>query len=212
VLETSSTIAVEDSSLPQIAGVNVAEGVNRVAGNRKLYLSLLAEFVSKQAAAAIEIANAVDAGDCKLAERIAHTVKGVAGNLGIPDVQLAAQKLEKAIHEEQESVPTLLDQFAITMRVHTNSIKHALSPGEQLQHPTSAFDRERATIAVKRLRTLLEANDGDSLEAYQSLREAVAGVIDPGLLDALGDTINQFEFTEALLKLEQVAQFCGNGK
>jgi hypothetical protein len=65
---------------------------------------------------------------------------------------------------------------------------------------------------VKRLRTLLEANDGDSLEAYQSLREAVAGVIDPGLLDALGDTINQFEFTEALLKLEQVAQFCGNGK
>jgi len=33
--------AVAETPLPQVAGVNAADGLNRVAGNRKLYLNLL---------------------------------------------------------------------------------------------------------------------------------------------------------------------------
>jgi CheY-like chemotaxis protein len=206
---TSQAVSVgADSALPQIAGVNVADGLNRVAGNRNLYVNLLSQFVSQQAGAATQIAAALDADDRKLAERIAHTIKGVAGNLGISDVQSAAQKLEKAIRESQESVPTLLDQFAITLRVHVNSISQAL-PGSAPSHlTTKAFDRARAATAVSRLRALLEANDGDSQEAFQVLHEAVIGVVDPQHLDALGQTINNFEFEKALMELKEIAQLC----
>lgn len=84
----------EELVLPQIAGVNIADGLNRVAGNRSLYVKLLSQFVSQQAGAATQIAAALDAGDRKVAERIVHTVKGVAGNLGISDVQSAARDCE----------------------------------------------------------------------------------------------------------------------
>src|SRR5262249_6757802 len=57
-----------ESVLPQIAGVNVADGLKRVAGNRNLYVKLLSQFVSQQAGAATQIAAALDAGDRKLAE------------------------------------------------------------------------------------------------------------------------------------------------
>jgi CheY-like chemotaxis protein len=197
-----------EAALPQIAGVNVADGLNRVAGNRNLYINLLSQFVSQQAGAATQIAAALDADDRKLGEHIAHTVRGVAGNLGISDVQSAAQKLEKAIRDSQDSIRTLLDQFAITLRVHVNSISHAL-PGPAPSHPaTVTFDRARAAKAVSRLQVLLEANDGDSQEAFQVLREAVIGVVDPRYLDVLSQMINNFEFERALVKLNEIAELC----
>jgi two-component system sensor histidine kinase/response regulator len=197
-----------ESAPPQIAGVNVAEGLNRVAGNRNLYVKLLSQFVLQQADAATQITTALDDGDRTLAERIAHTVKGVAGNLGISDVQCAAQKVEKAIRESQDSIPALLDQFAITLRVHVNSISHGLRGSVASQPATMAFDRERAANAVRRLQSLLEANDGDSQEAFQVLHEAVVGVVDTRHLDDLSETINNFEFEQALVKLKEIAQLC----
>jgi two-component system sensor histidine kinase/response regulator len=208
---TSKTMSArigEELVLPQIAGVNVADGLNRVAGNRNLYVKLLSQFVSQQAGAATQIAAALDAGDRKMAERIAHTVKGVAGNLGISDVQFAAQKVEKAIRDGQDSVPMLLDQFAITLRVHVNSIAQALPGPAPFQPATVPFDRESAASAVSRLQALLEANDGGSQEAFQVLYESIVGVVDTRHLDDLSETINNFEFEQALMKLKEIAQLC----
>jgi two-component system sensor histidine kinase/response regulator len=194
--------------VPQIAGVNVIDGLNRVASNRSLYLKLLSQFVSQQAGAATQIATAIDAGDRKLAERIAHTVKGVAGTIGISDVQSAAQKLEKGIRDGQDSVPMLLDQFAITLRVYVNSITQALPHSAPFQPVTLPFDPERAASEVRRLEALLEANDGDSQEAFQVLHDAVVEVVDARCLDELSETINNFEFEHALVKLQEIAQLC----
>ena len=94
--------ASDEVILPEIAGINVADGLNRVAGNRRLYRDLLGQFAAKQGDAAAQISAALESGDSKLAERIAHTVKGVAGNLAIAEVQSAAQKVEKAIREGQD--------------------------------------------------------------------------------------------------------------
>ena len=66
--------------MPDIAGVDLADGLNRVAGNRRLYRDLLGQFAKKQGDAAAQISAALENRDAKLAERIAHTVKGVAGN------------------------------------------------------------------------------------------------------------------------------------
>jgi HPt (histidine-containing phosphotransfer) domain-containing protein len=63
------------------------------------------KFAAKQGNAADQISVALEGGDRQLAERIAHPVKRVAGNIGIGGVNSAAQKLEKAIREGQDSVP-----------------------------------------------------------------------------------------------------------
>src|ERR1700742_282604 len=89
--------AGNEVTLPEITGIKVADGVKRVAGNKRLYRSLLTQFADKHSEAAVEISAALKSGDLALAERIAHTVKGVAGNIGMAEVQFASQKLEKAI-------------------------------------------------------------------------------------------------------------------
>jgi two-component system, sensor histidine kinase and response regulator len=214
--ETSAAAAapVNEVALPPIAGVNIADGLNRVAGNRRLYRDLLSQFAAKQAGAATEIAAALDANDHQTAERTAHTVKGVAGNLGITSLQAAAQKLEKAIRESDPSSSALLDQFALALRMHVNAISEALhDSAPEPESPPEAFDAARAASAVSQLRTLLEASDGDAQEAFQQLRDSVAAAVEKSDLDALNESINNFEFEQALAKLDEIAHLCEqNGK
>src|SRR5262249_57360217 len=86
----SQAPVLDADSLPSVEGLDTAAGLMRVAGNRRLYAKLLRQFVAQQAEAPARISEALTAGDHAAAERVAHTVKGVAGNLGAGGVQAAA--------------------------------------------------------------------------------------------------------------------------
>ena len=70
-----------------LEGVDTRGGLARVMGNASLYIDLLGRFVSGQHDACTRIAQALDAGNAELARRLAHTLKGVAGNIGALSVQ-----------------------------------------------------------------------------------------------------------------------------
>jgi HPt (histidine-containing phosphotransfer) domain-containing protein len=197
--------------LPEIPGIKVADGLNRVAGNRRLYRDLLGQFAAKQGDAAAQVSTALESGDRNLAERIAHTVKGVAGNLGISDVQTVAQKLEKALHGSEETVSALIDEFARVMGTQVQAIEKALRDSTTARQETvqaPPFDKETAAAAIAQLRRLLEASDGDTEASFLSLQNAVAGVVERPHLDALNESINDFDFDSALVKLEEIAERC----
>ncbi|HEX8800495.1 MAG TPA: response regulator, partial [Terriglobales bacterium] len=84
----------DEETLPEIEGVDVFRGLQRVAGNKRLYRGLLAEFVAKQGSTGVQIASALESGDRNLAERLAHSAKGVAGNMGINVTFQLAGELE----------------------------------------------------------------------------------------------------------------------
>jgi PAS domain S-box-containing protein len=196
--------------LPEIVGINLADGLKRVAGNRQLYRDLLGEFTVKQGHAAAEISIALERGDLKLAERIAHTVKGVAGNLGITEVQRVAENLVMAIHES-EKVSVSLVQFASVMDAQVPAIEKALldsaSPGPK-EMPTSPFNAEAAVVAIARLRIVLEAGDSDADELFNSLQDAVGGAVEKKQLEGLSASISDFDFDAALVKLDEIANRC----
>ena len=199
--------------LPEITGINLVDGLKRVAGNRRLYRDLLGQFADKQGDAAAQISAALKGGDQKLAERIAHTVKGVAGNIGITGVQTAAQRLEKAIREGHDSVPALLDEFATTLGNQVHAIEHAMrasAPAAPAEAQSSRFKPEAASGAIARLRVLLEASDGDTEEAFRSLQDAVSGAVAKTQLDALKASINDFDFEAALAKLREIGVHCSS--
>ena len=197
--------------LPEIAGVNQADGLKRVAGNRRLYRDLLGQFAAKQSDAAAQVSAALESGDRQLAERIAHTVKGVAGNIGITGVQSAAQKLEKAIREREPGVTGMLNDFASLMSAQVQAIAQALrdsQPASAEVESTAPFSPEAAVAAIARLKGLLKASDGDAAEAFRELQTAVAGAVEKPQLDALGASINDFDFEAAILRLDEIAESC----
>jgi CheY-like chemotaxis protein len=194
-----------------IAGINVASGLRRVAGNEHLYRDLLMRFVLKQAKASEDLSAALANGNNKEAERIVHTIKGVAGNLGIADVQAAALALDTAIHEGREFIPAMLDTLTRTMRRQAEAITRALqqtTPAAEKESQAFPYNEAVASEAITRLRKLLETSDGSAEEAFRDLLKSVDGAVDKAPLDSLRAFIDEFDFEAALAKLEEIAHTC----
>ena len=81
-------------ALPNLPGVKVAASVRRIGGNITLYYSLLEKFRTNQLQVVFEIRKAMAADDPKTAERLAHTLRGIAGTLGAETLQGQAEQLE----------------------------------------------------------------------------------------------------------------------
>jgi len=197
-----------DIAIPEIAGINSVDGLKRVAGNKRLYLDLLAQFADKQGDANAQIGTALQRGDRKLAERIAHTVKGVAANIGITEIQSAAARVEKAIREGDPEISEPLEQLASLLNSQVRSIRKALashSSADGNDGKGSPFVAEQASAAVVRLKALLEENDGEAGEAFLGLRKAVGRHAEESLLEALGAAVNDFDFDTAMATLGQIA-------
>jgi two-component system, sensor histidine kinase and response regulator len=142
------------------------------------------------------------------AERLAHTVKGVAGNIGMIHTQEAAGKLEKALRDNDPAIPSLLLELESAVASQISSIGSALS--ETMSHVANAseFDADAAAAAIAQLEALLAANDGDAGEGVQAVIQLVTGQVDAQMLARLRASIDEFDFDSARTMLGQIAAAC----
>ncbi len=84
-------------TLPDLEGFDTRLGLLRVNANVKLYKNLLLKFLESNESAVDDIRGNYNSGDKETAIRIAHTLKGVAGNLGHEILQEEAAKVEQEL-------------------------------------------------------------------------------------------------------------------
>ena len=194
--------------LPSLEGLNVQDGLGRVAGNRKLYLKLLRQFVDQQGLAPAEIAEALARQDISVAERLAHTVKGVAGSLGMGAVQQVAATLEKAIAAKTDSaaLAPLVGNFSTVLEDFVKRLDAALPKAETVSSPVApdaAFDPDKAKKIAQEMIGHLNNFDpaaADCLEAHRDLFRALL----PGEGFATFEKeVNDFVFSDALARLQK---------
>jgi HPt (histidine-containing phosphotransfer) domain-containing protein len=174
-----------------------------------LYRDLLCQFAARQGAAGVQIASAFENGDHNLAERLAHSIKGIAGNLGINCIFHLAGKLERSLREANEDVPLLLKEITSELDRQVPAIQRALkaeSPDQRREGDDWILDPALARALVGRLRALLEASDADAPAAYVNLKDVLRGAVDETKMDTLGAAINLFDFEAALIKLKEIAE------
>ena len=98
-------------ALPNLPGVKVAVSVRRIGGNVALYYSLLEKFKTNQLQVVSQIREVMTANDPKTAERLAHTLRGIAGTLGAESLQSQAEQLENCFKNGSSGdVESLLTQ------------------------------------------------------------------------------------------------------
>ena len=169
--------APKPDDLPCIEGLDTKDGLARVAGNRKLYLKLLRQFDEQQGPVVGQISAALAAGDVALAERLAHTLKGVAGNIGAKAVQAAAGALEKLIRARaaaaevdsaKREVAAALDPLVAQLQVALRPPQSAIpAPAPALPAVNPAQSRE-AAAQMARLLSEFDPGATDFIEANQS--------------------------------------------
>ena len=198
--------AATEIALPEIEEIDVADGLKRVAGNKRLYRSLLEQFAAKQCDAGKQIGEALRNGDRERAERIAHTLKGIAGNIGIGLVQAMAGKLEKAIRDGDASADSLVADLGVVLDPLVIRLQTALANAAPTAAPLTDFDAGRAGAAMARLKSLIEDSDGDAADAVEEFATAIVGRVDAASLDALRDSIANFDFDAARSRLDEITR------
>lgn len=188
--------------IPDILGIDTEGGLRRVLGNADLYLDLLRRYSEGQRGAVEAIREALSCGDRLLAERVAHTIKGVSGNLGAGEAQEKAGKLESAIREglSGPKVEDLLRGLSAIMAPLIDRIETALkgsaasAPGTKKGGGVSPSAEE----ALKRLIRYTEDSDSEALTYFNSTREQLRGMLGPEDFLALETSMRAYDFPAAL--------------
>ena len=200
-LEPAGKKIAEDKLPGSLAGIDIEEGIRRVGGNRKLYRKLLVEFFQDHSEDIHAIRQALDQEDLATAQRIAHTIKGVAGSIGAGDLQCDAESLETAFKEAQQDLyPALLsrleDALAPVMQGLAVLSAHGETeePGKEDGGP---MDVEAILPLLDELQTLLEEMDPEAEEKAAALKARLGAGAHLGLVNTLSKQVGEFEFEEA---------------
>ena len=201
--EPASAAVAEADELPEVAGLNVAEGLVRVAGNKKLYRKLLRQFANTEADAPQRIASALADKDRTLAERLAHTVKGVAGNIGAHAVQNAAAHLEKAIkgsapEAEIEALRVVLGQCLAPL---IQGLQTALEGKDGEAGSAPAADPEQVKVAVEQLSRYLAESDAAAIDCFESAAPQLRTLFSAPEFEHFASLIENYAFSEAYEQL-----------
>ena len=193
---------------PSLPGIRVDRGLLHVAGNRKLYLKLLHQFHQKYEDVAIRLRELLGAGDIAGAQRLAHTLKGVAGNLGAEELFKIAGKMDAHLKAADPKSAGEVLQNTLTLALHTVMSGLASLPEEAKATPApsmQALERDKISALGKQLAKLLDAGDSRAVECFQELHAAFHG--DEAWhvpLSALEQQIDDFDFDEAAQTLAQL--------
>ncbi len=185
-----------------LAGVAADVWGRDLAGYRKY----LRRFAEGYAGAGFEIARLFDAGDREAAFALAHKIAGVAGNLGLPEIERLARAVDSELHEGRpiaaavDALQAAIDQVLATMKAWLDN--ESAAPGVSSTGPVAPVDKAAVTPLLRDLRAAL---DRDSPRHAEPLLAELAGHLPVDMLTGLRERIDAFDFRGGEAQLRDLA-------
>ena len=202
-------------AIPNIPGIDTEGGLRRVVGNKVLYMDLLRRYCEGQRGAAERIREALASSDRSLAERIAHTLKGVSGNIGAGDVQSVAGEIEAGIGgaQPETAIEELLERLSAIVAITMNNINVGLA---EAMKSIPAAEKPNAPARsleemVGKLWRYAEESDSEALDYLESVRDELSALCDRNNFDKLEESIRAYDFSSALDMLKLLSGRRGSG-
>ncbi len=193
---------------PNMRGIDIEAGLKRLNGNRKLYRKLLIDFSRIYSSYAEDIRKALEQSNTEVSLGLAHTIKGVAGNISAYDIQDIAGKLETAIMQKEAAEwAGLLNELDKALKQFDTLIMEltATNAAEDLNRKQPLNLAEVEPILHDLARFIWE----DNVDAEISLEELQKSIGDTRFseeLTALAESISNYDFEAAKAPLQRIAK------
>ncbi|RQO53504.1 hypothetical protein DBR47_24110 [Paucibacter sp. KBW04] len=188
-----------------VPGLELRLGLRRAAGNPLLYLAMLRDFLLSRAQACSEI-EALLLKDRKASERAAHTLKGLAGNIGASAVQAAAAQVEEGFREELSLVQIVarITPLRVLLAALIEALQAAL-PEEGSLTEFRPLDEAEVEAQLQALQSLLQRDDPEALDHFKQHSAALRPRL--GEVHAeIAEALDRFDFDRASHSLKGVLQ------
>ena len=213
---SSCKLAAKDSSLERLLaeaeavasslGVNFVQGLQRLEGNEELYIRLLRSFCREQQDISSKAEVILQEKNFQEIRYIAHSLKGVAGNIGMPSIQKKAGEVESLLNTEtppaevvEESFRVLVQQVAAViayLEERISNTKEMEQEDDSIQ--LSLAERSKAIKLLQHLSMLLEQSDFSSLQFLEEQQEQIRPFLGRQVFFQLLGCIEGFNFDSAL--------------
>jgi HPt (histidine-containing phosphotransfer) domain-containing protein len=194
--------------LATLPGIDARAGLSTTMGDEALYRRQLLKFLGSQANFPAAFAQALAAADHPTAERLAHTLRGVAGNIGAHALSESAATLEAACREQAATsrlaaLSAAVEQ-SLSLVVQGLESLQSRAPGSHPGPGTGAAAEPAPIDALKRVRELLADADSAALEALESIPGHWAHGTRAEGLRALRRAADAYDFEGAVEHLDQL--------
>ncbi len=205
---TAVTPVAADAIPQDVPGLDTPLGLRRVMGKQALYLRLLRKFVAGHTTGLAPLAQALDAGDHATAERFAHTLKGLAGNIGASALQGAMDPVEMALRARREPahIHALLVQPAALLADLLTHLEAKLPP--ELPLALAPSDPAKMAAVCRHLRDLLADDDSQAADVLREHAPLLQTALGAGYR-AVEIAVGNFDFETALDTLRTTAVLAG---
>ncbi len=194
-----------DSRSLDIPGIDTQAAQKRSGGNQQRYVSLLQRFADAYVGTVREIYTALKAKDSATAQRIAHSLKGAAANLGANALATAAGNVELAIKTESEIEPALVEMER-TLSAAVSAIQKTLPSSEKVESILSGNgDPSLVLQPLSRLKNLLEADDSEAAEFILEVQSSFSEVLSRTEIETLAQMVGNFDYESALRAVSGIA-------
>jgi two-component system sensor histidine kinase/response regulator len=211
-------VKVETDALP---GLDKALALQRLNGNLTLWHKLLGRFADSQADAIHRIESALQQGDLATASREAHTLKGVAGNIGATELMHRAATVETRLKQSMLAghdpiiEATLAEPMRTLQQVHGALLTHLIAFSQTTGKPHTppsgqaidlTVDLTELAKEIDLLSSLLAANNARAIKQVDAIADKLNRLGQAEAATELNRRISRYEFDEALIVLNQAAQ------
>ncbi|MAZ89372.1 MAG: hypothetical protein CL693_17210 [Cellvibrionaceae bacterium] len=188
------------NELPYLDGVDVVQGLQRCGGNSELYLRLLMKFSNRERSFSERSRQALEDQDFVGLGDYAHSLKGVAGNLAIVDVERNAERLQTACRERDNDGS--IEVILIDLERDVNKVLTSLSTLSSADsYRGSDQQSENVAALLDELRQYLEEFDTQAVTCVETLKSSVNFNVGESILAQLIKAIDRFDFELALKQL-----------
>jgi signal transduction histidine kinase/CheY-like chemotaxis protein/HPt (histidine-containing phosphotransfer) domain-containing protein len=196
-------------ALAQVEGVDAIAGLKLLRGRQTAYVRHLRTFLGNHKDDALLMEKALQSQKSQEVQRIAHALKGVAGNLGATKIHQLAATIEALLRQDepdvQARVTSEIENLASVWNTLTVQLNQALLPFEsQAALPNDGVHLPAADSKslLAKLRQSLESDALDAFHEFQAHRPQLIAALGQVSVDRLAHCIEQFNYEEALEVLD----------
>jgi two-component system, sensor histidine kinase and response regulator len=201
--------AAAPDDLPDIRGLDAKLGLKRVMGKKAFYLDMLRRFSEKQSQTPDQIRASLEAGDRDAAQRLAHTLKGLSGNIGAVEAQEVAAELESSIRDNDlpDKTKGILIRFGNILQELIDGIQQALPPDQETEgkKPVQHIDPDEVRIILTTLAGYLRGSDTEAVDYLENAGSPLEHAVSRSEFHKLRNLIVSYDFDVALSVLADIA-------
>ncbi|MEG3767621.1 Hpt domain-containing protein [Alteromonas sp. 14N.309.X.WAT.G.H12] len=182
--------------------IDLEFGLSQLNGNKTLFLRLLQKFADEYQHSEDKLNTMLQNGQWQEAKNHLHTIKGVAGNLGITRLHQACKQTETEL-KAQSAIPSTFPSFCLTLSATLSYVTQLQQTPSLIDSPTKATSSTNAPATqegkIAAPETFIQALEQNEFIAQDQLDEWLNETTsDLALQQTVKDAIDELDYDTAL--------------